>query len=285
MNVLPRDQRTLLITPALLTIIALFVYPFAYGLMLTFNPLNGQGVWANYLEFFTNRRIWYTLIITLQLAVPATIINVLASIPMAFILRRKSSYQKLVTTILVIPITLGTVLIANGMLSYFSPNGWFSQAVTGLNLYNGEVRLTHNYWGVLISLIISGFPFSFLLILSYVSGIDPTLARAAATLGANPWEQFRRIYLPLLASGLTMTACLTFVQAFSVFPSAILLGVPAGATRVMSIAAYEAAFEAYDYSLASTIAILMGFAQLIIVGLLLMARRAFYSGPVSGGKG
>ena len=285
MNVLPRDQRTLLITPALLTIIALFVYPFAYGLMLTFNPLNGQSVWANYFEFFTNRRIWYTLIITLQLAVPATIINVLGAIPMAFILRRKSSYQKLVTTILVIPITLGTVLIANGMLSYFSPNGWFSQAVTGLNLYDGEVRLTHNYWGVLISLIISGFPFSFLLILSYVSGIDPTLARAAATLGANPWEQFRRIYLPLLASGLTMTACLTFVQAFSVFPSAILLGVPAGATRVMSIAAYEAAFEAYDYSLASTIAILMGFAQLIIVGLLLIARRAFYSGPVSGGKG
>lgn len=282
---LPRDQRTWLISPALFTIIALFIYPFAYGLMLTFEPMNSTSVWGNYIEFFTNRRIWYTLIITLQLAVPATLINVLAAIPMAFILRRKSSYQKLVTTILVIPITLGTVLIANGMLSYFAPNGWFSQAVLALGLYDSEVRLTHNYWGVLISLIISGFPFSFLLILSYVSGIDPTLARAAATLGANSWEQFRRIYLPLLASGLTMTACLTFVQAFAVFPSAILLGIPAGATRVMSIAAYEAAFESYDYSLASTIAILMGFAQLIIVGLMLLGRNAFYSGPVSGGKG
>ncbi|AHG65517.1 ABC transporter permease [Advenella mimigardefordensis] len=281
----PRDVRAWLIMPALLSIVALFIYPFSYGLMLTFDPMNSQSVWGNYIEFFTNRRLWYTLIITLQLAVPATIINVLAAIPMAFILRRKSRYQKLVTTILVIPITLGTVLIANGMLSYFSPTGWFSQAVHGLGLYGSEVRLTHNYWGVLISLIISGFPFSFLLILSYVSGIDPTLARAAATLGASPWEQFRRIYLPLLASGLTMTACLTFVQAFAVFPSAILLGIPAGATRVMSIAAYEAAFESYDYSLASTIAILMGFAQLIIVGLMLLGRRAFYSGPVGGGKG
>lgn len=282
---LPRDVRAWLIMPALLSIVALFIYPFSYGLMLTFEPMNSQSVWGNYIEFFTNRRLWYTLIITLELAVPATLINVLAAIPMAFILRRKSRYQKLVTTILVIPITLGTVLIANGMLSYFSPTGWFSQAVHGLGLYGSEVRLTHNYWGVLISLIISGFPFSFLLILSYVSGIDPTLARAAATLGASPWEQFRRIYLPLLASGLTMTACLTFVQAFAVFPSAILLGIPAGATRVMSIAAYEAAFESYDYSLASTIAILMGFAQLIIVGLMLLGRRAFYSGPVGGGKG
>ncbi len=64
------------------------------------------------------------------------------------------------------------------------------------------MRLTHNYWGVLISLIVSGFPFAFLLTLSYVTGIDPTLARAAATLGASPWQQFRQIYLPLLMPGL-----------------------------------------------------------------------------------
>jgi ABC-type sugar transport system permease subunit len=55
-----------------------------------------------------------------------------------------------------------------------------------------------------------------------------------------------------------MCFCLAFVQAFSVFPSAVLLGSPAGPTRVISIAAYEAAFEQYDYSLASAIAMIMG---------------------------
>jgi putative spermidine/putrescine transport system permease protein len=171
------------------------------------------------------------------------------------------------------------------MLTYFGPNGWFPQALQGLHLYSDEVRLTHNYWGVLISLIVSGFPFAFLLTLSYVTGIDPTLARAAATLGASPWQQFRQIYLPLLAPGLTMAACLSFVQAFSVFPSAILLGAPAGPTRVISIAASEAAFESYDYSLASTIAIVMGLVQLLLVAAMLGGRRFFYTGPVTGGKG
>jgi ABC-type spermidine/putrescine transport system permease subunit I len=152
--------------------------------------------------------MWPTIIVTLKLAVPATIINVGVSVPVAFALRRNSPYQKFVTTLLVIPVTLGTVLIADGMLTYFGPNGWFSQAVQGLHLYSDEVRLTHNYWGVLISLIVSGFPFAFLLTLSYVTGIDPTLARAAATLGASPWEQFLQIYLPLLMPGLTMAACL-----------------------------------------------------------------------------
>ena len=152
------------------------------------------------------------------------------------------------------------------------------------HLYDGPIRLTHNYWGVLISLVISGFPFAFLLMLSYITGIDPVLARAAATLGANPWQQFRHIYLPLLAPGLAMCFCLAFVQAFSVFPSAVLLGAPAGPTRVISIAAYEAAFEQYDYSLASAIAMIMGFVQLIIVVVVLASRRAFYRGPVTGAR-
>lgn len=230
-----RDPKGWLVAPALVFIIALFIYPFAYGLMLSFNPMNGGGAWANYVSFFTDTSMWPTIIVTLKLAVPATIINVGVSVPVAFALRRSSPYQKFVTTLLVIPVTLGTVLIADGMLTYFSPNGWFPQAVQALHLYGDEVRLTHNYWGVLISLIVSGFPFAFLLTLSYVTGIDPTLARAAATLGASPWQQFRQIYLPLLLPGLTMTACLSFVQAFSVFPSAVLLGAPAGPTRVIRL--------------------------------------------------
>ena len=82
-----------------------------------------------------------------------------------------------------------------------------------------------------------------------------------------------------------MCFCLAFVQAFSVFPSAVLVGSPAGPTRVISIAAYEAAFELYDYSLASAVAMIMGLVQLAIVALVLGARSMVYRGPVTGGKG
>jgi ABC-type Fe3+ transport system permease subunit len=75
------------------------------------------------------------------------------------------------------------------------------------------------------------------------------------------------------------------VQAFSVFPSAVLLGAPAGPTRVISIAAYQAAFEEYDYSMASAIAMIMGAVQLAIVVAVLSARGLFYRGPAGGGKG
>jgi putative spermidine/putrescine transport system permease protein len=278
------DRTAWLVAPASALMVLLFVYPFLYGLILSFRPETG-GALGNYIKFFTSRSLWPTIFTTLGIALPATIINVAFALPIAYLMRQRSRYQKLVTTILVIPMTLGTVLIADGMLTYLGPKGWLSQTLQWLHVTHGPVRLTHNYTGVLLSLIVSGFPFVFLLMLSYVSGIDPALGKAAATLGASPRRQFRHIYLPLLLPGLAMAFCLAFVQAFSVFPSAVLLGAPAGPTRVISIAAYEAAFEQYDYSLASCVAMIMGAVQLIVVAAVLAVRRALYRGPVTGGKG
>ena len=82
-----------------------------------------------------------------------------------------------------IPITLGTVLIAEGLLTYLGPQGWFNRTLMLFGF--GQVRLVHNYTGVMLSLIMSGFPFTFLLTLSYITGIDPSLEQAASTLGAQ----------------------------------------------------------------------------------------------------
>lgn len=280
-----RDPTIWMVAPAVIFILLVFVYPFIDGLILSFHPMEGGDAFANYSKFFSTPQLWKTIGITLQLALPATLINVLIALPIAYRLRKKTPNQKMVTTILTIPLTLGTVLIAEGMLTYFGPRGWFAQFLQLLHIYEGPIRLTHNYWGVLISLVISGFPFAFLLILSYITGIDPVLPRAAATLGASPARQFWHVILPLLLPGLAMCFCLSFVQAFSVFPSAVLLGAPAGSTRVISIAAYEAAFEAYDYSMASSIAMIMGAVQLLVVTLVLGMRGLVYRGPVTGGKG
>jgi putative spermidine/putrescine transport system permease protein len=272
------------VAPAAALMVMFFVYPFAYGLLLSFQPAQG-GVFQNYIHFFQTQELWKTIGNTMQLALPATFINVAGALAIAYATRNKGPYQRLLSTLLVVPLTLGTVLIAEGMLTYFGPQGWLAQSLRWLHVYEGSIRLTHNYWGVLISLIITGFPFAYLLILSYITGIDPALPRAAATLGADGWNRFRHIYLPLLTPGLVMAFCLSFVQAFSVFPSAVLLGSPAGTTRVIAIAAYEAAFEQYDYSLASAVAMIMGLAQLAIVVAALGLRSMFYRGPVTGGKG
>jgi putative spermidine/putrescine transport system permease protein len=275
------DAVTLLALPAIFFIAALFVYPFLYGFALSFKPKAGDWL-ANYRKFFSDPFLYGTITATLWLAVPATLINVLLSIPVAMRVRRLQ-HRRILTTILVVPITLGTVLIAEGLLNYLGPQGWFNRSLGLLGF--GPVRLVHNYIGVMLSLVMSGFPFTFLLTLSYITGIDPSLEQAASTLGAKARERFWYVILPLLAQGLAINLCLSFVQTFSVFPSAVLLGSPAGATRVISIAAYQAAYEQYDYSMASAIAMIMGIVQLAAVTLILSARALVYRGAVGGGKG
>ena len=277
------DGLTLLVLPAVLFLLALFIYPFLYGLFLSFNPKTG-GTFANYSRFFSDSFLYDTILTTLRLALPVTLFTLVFAVPIAFRVRLLER-QRLLTTLLVIPITLGTVLVAEGLLNYLGPQGWFNRVIMTLGIVDRPVKLLHNYWGVMLSLVITGFPFTFLLTLSYLSGIDPALERAAATLGAGPWERFKNILFPLLLPGLAITFCLSFVQAFSVFPSAVLLGAPSGPTRVISIAAYQAAFEEYDYSMASAVAMIMGVVQLSIVVLVLSARGLLYRGPAGGGKG
>jgi putative spermidine/putrescine transport system permease protein len=274
------DRHLLLLVPALVFVLVLFIYPFAYGVGLSLQPARLGA----YREFFGDPYQFDTIWTTLRIALPAALLNVAASVPIAYRMRGRFRGKRIVTTVLVVPITLGTVLTAEGLLNFLGPTGWFNRVLMSVGLTDAPVRLTNNYWGVFFSLVITGFPFAFLLVLSYLSGIDPSLESAAATLGAGWWARFHRITLPLLAPGLATTFCLTFVLAFSVFPSAILVGDPAGTTRVMSIAAYHAAYEVYDYALASAIAVIMGVVELAVVAAVLGVRSLFYTGA-TGGKG
>jgi putative spermidine/putrescine transport system permease protein len=280
------DRTLLLLLPGVLFLIVLFIYPFLYGVGLSFQPRHSTDVLYNYKKFFSDPYQRDTIWITLKIGLPAALINVVAAVPIAYRLRGRVRGKRLLTTALVIPITLGTVLTAIGMIEYFGGTGWLNKVLIALGVTDVDhpVPLLHNYWGVMLSLLVSGFPFAFLLTLSYLSGIDPSLESAAATLGAGWWQRFREVVLPLLAPGLAMTFCLNFVLAFSVFPSAVLLGDPEGATHVISIAAYDAAYQEYDYSKASAIAIVMAAVMLIVISIVLLARGRLYRGS-SGGKG
>ncbi len=126
------DGTTLLVLPALLAILGLFVYPFLYGLALSFAPKAGP-FYASYQTFFADPFLRETIWNTLVLAVPTTLFNLLLAVPIAFRVRLMR-HQRLLTTILVLPVTLGTVLVAQGLLTYLGPQGWFNRVLTSLHL-------------------------------------------------------------------------------------------------------------------------------------------------------
>ncbi|MBV9201283.1 MAG: sugar ABC transporter permease, partial [Alphaproteobacteria bacterium] len=72
------DGVTLLVLPGVLFVLALFIYPFLYGLFLSFTPKKG-GPLANYITFFSDPFLYDTIRTTLLIAVPVTGLNVLLS--------------------------------------------------------------------------------------------------------------------------------------------------------------------------------------------------------------
>lgn len=279
------DRVVLLALPAAATIGMLFIYPFLYGFGLSFQPREGGGLLANYQAFFADPYQSSTIWKTLRLALPAALLNVAVSVPIAHKMRGPMRFKRLITTVLILPVTLGTVLVAQGLIRYFGPSGWFNQALIATGLIEGPLRLTNNFIGVFASLVITGFPLALLIVLGHASGIDPDVEKAAATLGAGPTQRFWKVTFPLMLPGISIAFVLAFVAAFAVFPSAVMVGNPSGETRVISIAAYQAAYERFDYSMASTIAMVMAAVELVVIGVVLGLRQRLYRGATAGGKG
>lgn len=274
-----------LLVPAIAFIVLLFLYPFAYGLFLSLTKPDGSLSLANYARFFGDPRDLRTILVTLQIAVPVTLINVGLAVPFAYYMRRGMRGEKLITFFLIVPITLGTVLISEGMLSYMGPNGWLNQFLLAVGIVKTPFRFTHNYLGVVISLGLSGFPYAFLMLLGYISGINPDLEKASQMLGASKLQTFWKILFPLMVPGIAISFCLNFVMSFSVFPSAVLLGQPSGPTRVIAIAAYQWAFEKFNFNAASAISMVMAAIELIVISIVLVWRGRMYKGASIVGKG
>ena len=261
-----------LLVPSVAYLLAMFVFPFAYGVLLSLRPKGGGVSLANYVAFFLDPWQARTIWVTASIAVPNTLLTVLLALIVAYAMRGGIWLERTITTMLVLPIALGTVLVAEGINGFYGPKGWLNQALLSLGLAE-PTRLTHNYTGVMLALFLQHFPFCFLMLLGYISGIDPALEASARVLGAGPWAVFRRVMWPLIAPGVAIAGALVFVMNFGVFPSAVLVGQPAGATRTIAIAAYQEAFEHYDMSMASAIAVVMGVCQLAGLAVILFLRR------------
>jgi putative spermidine/putrescine transport system permease protein len=280
-----RNGALLLLLPAIAFVVLLFLYPFCYGLYTSLTKADGSFTLANYIRFFNDARDLRTIGVTLGIAVPVTILAVGLAVPLSYHMRRGVPGERIISFFLIVPVTLGTVLVSEGMLSFMGPNGWLNQLIMALGLSATPVRFTHNYTGVAISVGLQGFPYAFLMLLGYISGINPDLEKASQMLGANKWQTFWKVLFPLMVPGIAISFCLNFVMAFSVYPSAVLLGQPSGPQRVIALAAYQWAFEKFNFNAASAISMIMAAIELLVIAIVLAWRSRMYKGASIVGKG
>ncbi len=185
---------------------------------------------------------------------------------LALTLNKKMKGQRIYRSLLVIPYAMPaflSVLIWGGLLN--DDYGLINR------LFNSHIPwLFDSFWAKISVLMVNlwlGFPYMFLVTTGALQSIPAELGEAAAIDGANAWQVFRRINLPLLMVAISPLLIASFAYNFNNFGSIYLLtgGGPsmsgsdvAGSTDILISYTYKLAFavgKGENYGIASTISI------------------------------
>ncbi|WP_180954898.1 ABC transporter permease [Bacillus sp. V3-13] len=278
----PKKKDFLLLLPALLPLLLIFVIPLVNGILLTFQS-NGQPGFSlgNYIRFFTESQYYTTIFKTLLLVVPASILELIVAFAIAYYLRGKFKGKSLIAGLVIFPLTLGSLIVDMGIIVFFKPNGWFNQFLIGAGIIDEPIKLIYNFWGAFIALFILGVAFLASNFIGMMDSIDPNLEQAAKSLGASGWTAFWRVFYPLIRSSILTIYALNLIMQLGVYTSAVIVGNPASETRTFAVAAFEEAMRNFDYGMANTIAIVMAVTQLICLSIVYRLRQRGYVGSAA----
>jgi len=115
---------------------------------------------------------------------------------------------------------------------------------------------------IIVGLAHSLLPYTILTLMTSLGGVNPSLERAAMSLGANRWHTFVRIVLPLAMPGVIGGFILSFSIAISAYATPAILGGPA--ILVMATAIYGFMTTLLDWSTGAALAVVLVVCSLLL---------------------
>jgi putative spermidine/putrescine transport system permease protein len=272
----------LLLLPGILPILLIFVYPLIKGVLLTFQSNeDGSFTFQNYITFFSNPDYYNTIFKTLYLVIPAAILELVVAFAISYFIRGKMKGKGIIAGLIIFPLTLGSLIIDMGIITFFRPSGWFNQLLINIGLIDEPVKLVFNYWGTFIALFILGVAFMASNLIGMMDSIDPNLEIASKSLGANEWITFRKVFFPLIRSNVLTVFGLNLIMQIGVYTSAIIVGNPASDTRTFAVVAFEEAMRNFNYNMSNTVAIVMAITQLLVLMIIFWLKKKGYTGSAT----
>lgn len=247
-----------LLAPAIILGILFLYFPLLFTVQMSFTqgssylaPTGPITTADNYSAIVD--RYLPNLFITIQLAVLATLADLVFGFPFAYILVRRVRYRDIVRALMVFPM-FGALYVAFGMSFALLPGGPLDPILGALGISN--TALLFSLPAVVFAMAIFTFPFMVMNIGTALSNVDPTLEEAAACLGARPLQTFRRVLLPLTRSGIVAGMLMVFGWSIGAFAEPLILG-SLNEQRSLALTIYERGVVQNDYGLSSTMGIVL----------------------------
>ena len=264
--------------PAFLAIMAVIIFPFIYNMFIslsnyslrTFNNWQLIGIF-HYIKVLIDPHFYSILIKTILWTVINISFHVSIGILLAILINQTLPAKPIIRTLLIIPWALPQYIAA------LSWRGMFNQEYGAINLIITKYfSLPAIQWlsqpfeaftACILTNIWLGFPFMMVIALGGLQSIPEELYEAAKVDGANRWQQFKNITLPMLKPVMIPATVLGTVWTFNNINVVWLVsngGEPSNQTHILVSFVYKAAFNLYRYGYAAALSmviflILLGF--------------------------
>ena len=266
----------LLIAPAALLMLLFQVVPIAIGANASFRDwalYNPKKTWVglhHYEAVLSDPEfLWVVLPNTFIFMILSVAGALVLGLALALLLNRPFAGQKIVQTVLLVPLMVAPVIAAIMMRWMFNDQfGIVNAVLEGLGL-DGQPWLVERWtaFGVIVMTDIWLWtPWYTLLLLAGLQSLPREPFEAAAIDGTSTWRVFTHLTLPMLRSVIVVCVVIRAIDAFRTFDIVWTLtgGGPGRSTELFSLYAYVLAFLTLDFGRGSAAAIIGGLIILVV---------------------
>ena len=222
--------------------------------------LSGEQFWA----MVSAPRVMASYRISFGLSLLAALINAVFGLIFAWALvRYRFPGKRIVDALVDLPFALPTAVAGIALTAIYSRNGWLGQWLKPLGL-----KVAFTPLGILVALTFIGLPFVVRTVQPVLEDLDTELEEAAASLGADRWQTFWRVVLPVLTPSLLTGFALAFARAVGEYGSVIFIAGNVPMVSEITPLLIITKLEQYDYAGATAIAVVMlvtSFALLFLI--------------------
>ncbi|MHB1035632.1 MAG: sulfate ABC transporter permease subunit CysT [Pirellulales bacterium] len=238
-----------------------------YMCLIVLIPLSGLFLktatldWGAFYRTVTSPQVVAAYRLSFGASLAAAAINAVFGFIVAWVLVRYAfPGKKLIDALVDLPFALPTAVAGISLTAIYAGNGWIGQY-----LEPWGIRVAYTPLGVLIALTVIGLPFVVRTIQPVLEDLETELEEAAASLGANRWQTFRRVLLPPLVPALLTGFALAFARALGEYGSVVFISgnLPMRTQIVPQLIIIK--LDEFDYAGATAIAVVMLVASFLLL--------------------
>ena len=226
-----RRQAWLFLTPALLWTIAFFVIPFTIMVGLSLWQRQGTDLIAawdlsNYLAFLERPHFVEALINSLEITALVTVISIVLAYPLAWIIAEQvpPRWRRIALAAAILPFWTSYVVRSYAWNLVLAKNGVLNDLLLTIGLIAEPLEISATRTATVIGFVHFFVMLLALTIFANLVQLSPNYRRAAADLGAGPFQTFWHVILPLTLPGVMVGAFLTFVLCIGDYVTPQILG-------------------------------------------------------------